>query len=322
MGKIHDKIRQLGKQGALIEFKQDTSRLLHPDRSVVELAAAAMTEERMDPGYVYSGFCLVFLPHRNPSRDDPSKDWVYLGDRCKLVVQPGKVYNVKAETEGQYAGVPFGPTARMILLYLQSEAVRGQSREVELGASMAAWLEKMGISAGGKTYRQVRDQARRIARCNLHFVWGRNPDGRTVWADERLVESGLFMMERDTDPRQSQLFPEAVTLGTRFFEGLRRHAVPVWGPGLGLLSESSAAIDIYLWLAYRLHVLDSPVTVPWTRLHRQFGKGYARLKNFKPEFAKALKQVLAIYEEAHVTEADDGVGIVLHPSRPPIARQG
>ena len=60
----------------------------------------------------------------------------------------------------QPIGVPYGSIARMILLYLQTQAVRTRSREVELGASMNAWLTAMGIPIGGKT---VPDRAGAIA---------------------------------------------------------------------------------------------------------------------------------------------------------------
>lgn len=60
--------------------------------------------------------------------------------------------------------------ARLILLYLQTEAVRTNDPEVELGRSMHAWLSRMGISAGGKNYKLVGEQARRISACRLTFL--------------------------------------------------------------------------------------------------------------------------------------------------------
>ncbi len=47
----------------------------------------------------------------------------------------------------------------MILLYLQTEAVKTRSREIELGLSMNHWLTSMGIDYGGETYRLVREQS-------------------------------------------------------------------------------------------------------------------------------------------------------------------
>ena len=53
-------------------------------------------------------------------------------------------------------GIPDGARARLILLYLQSEATRTGSREVEIGRSMRAWMERMGLSVGGETAKALR----------------------------------------------------------------------------------------------------------------------------------------------------------------------
>ena len=57
----------------------------------------------------------------------------------------------------------------MILLYLQTEAVKTRSREIELGRSMNHWLTSMGIDNGGKTYKLVREQSKRLSLCRLTF---------------------------------------------------------------------------------------------------------------------------------------------------------
>ena len=59
-----------------------------------------------------------------------------------------------------------------ILLFLQSEAIRTNSREIELGRSMRVWLGSMGLSIGGTTYKLVTEQAKRISRCSLTFFAG------------------------------------------------------------------------------------------------------------------------------------------------------
>jgi hypothetical protein len=50
----------------------------------------------------------------------------------------------------------------MILLYLQTQAVRTGSREVALGRSMRDWMERMGLAIGGETARSLKEQAARI----------------------------------------------------------------------------------------------------------------------------------------------------------------
>ena len=66
-------------------------------------------------------------------------------------------------------GVPYGSRARLIMLYVQSEALRTSSREVGLGRSMNQWLIRMGIPLGGKSIHAIQDQAERISRCSFTF---------------------------------------------------------------------------------------------------------------------------------------------------------
>ena len=66
---------------------------------------------------------------------------------------------MKSAWQGCTYGVPYGARARMILLYLQTQAVRTGSREVALGRSMRDWMERMGLSVGGETARGLREQA-------------------------------------------------------------------------------------------------------------------------------------------------------------------
>ena len=84
-----------------------------------------------------------------------------------MAVEPG----LRPDAEGQLVpgGVPYGSRARLIMLYLQSEALRTGSRDVVLGRSMRDWLARMGITIGGKSLKDVREQAERIARCRLTF---------------------------------------------------------------------------------------------------------------------------------------------------------
>jgi hypothetical protein len=60
--------------------------------------------------------------------------------------------------------------ARLILLYLQTEAIRTNNPEVDLRRSMNSWISRMSMTVGGKTYQLVREQARRISTGRLTFL--------------------------------------------------------------------------------------------------------------------------------------------------------
>ena len=57
-------------------------------------------------------------------------------------------------------------------------------------------------------------------------------------------------------------------------------------------------IDVYIWLAYRLHALKRDTEVGWPALHNQFGAGFTRLRAFRTQFIEALELAAAVYPEA------------------------
>lgn len=288
--------------------------LMPPERkALVDIAAEVLADEAQTIGITYTGFCLTSLPHKRLPDDQA---WQKRGHRVTLLVEPGRLQHGPKAPPRLY-GVPYGARARMILLYLQTQAVRTNSREVELGRSMRDWLGRMGLSWGGETGRALREQAARIAACSLKFWWtGEDAEG---WSAGRFVRSGLRFHDRpaDDDTRQIELWEDRVVLDEVFWDALRQHPVPLRDAALRQLGNRSVSLDLYVWLAYRLHTLSRPTPVPWPALRAQFGTGYAESHTFRRDFRKALAPAVAAYPEARV-ELGEG-GVLLHPSRPPVA---
>lgn len=295
MGQIHQLIAKEGVEAA---------KAIAP-ASLVDRAAAVMAAES-GIGITYSGFCLTSLPHRKiPDADR----WVRHGANVILTIDPGSLPDGKGASKVR--GVPYGSRARMILLYLQTRAVQTGSAEIDLGGSMRDWLNRMGMPDGGKQYKDIRDQADRIAACTLTFQW-RQGNGGYAWVKDSIVRGG-FQIPCDDQPR---LWSDKVQLSESFFSALRAHPVPVAEAALRQIGGDSAALDVYCWLAYRLHAIDGPTPISWAALHQQFGFSYARLRDFRREFQGVLAKALAVYPDA-VVSADDA-GVTLYPSRPPI----
>jgi hypothetical protein len=120
------------------------------------------------------------------------------------------------------------------------------------------------------------------------------------------------------DERQRVLWPSTVRLSLDYFESLQHHAVPLDERAVAALSHSAMALDIYAWLAQRLHRvrLGKPAFVPWTALKEQFGWPYGRMDNFKRVFRQTLAMVLSQYQGARL-ELDDR-GMALRSSPPPV----
>lgn len=299
MGTVHDLIEAKGRIEAL---KFDV------ERPVVEAAAAYMADEDAGIGFLYSGWCQAALPHRRLPND---QGWQIDGERVRLIVQPGMRGGAAGKPEP--VGVPFGSRARLILLRLQSEALRTGSRDVELGKSLRDWLSRMGIPVGGRSLKDVRDQTERISRCQLTFEQRRG--GALGVSNQSIMESAIFL--EPLDPAQGTLFAQHARLSEAFFASLQKHPVPLEESAIRAIANNSMALDVYAWLAYRLHVLVKPTPISWRALKQQFGAGFNRLDNFKATFTANLRLSTAVYRDAKV---EDGTsGLVLHPSRPPVA---
>ena len=215
-------------------------------------------------------------------------------------------------------GVPFGSRARLILIYLQSEALRTQTREVMLGKSLRDWLERMQIPVGGKNLIAVREQTERISRCRLTFEIRRG--NRVGLANQSIMDTAIFLDASDEDDGQRGLFAQTARLSEAFFEGLRKHPVPIEEAAIGAISNNSMAIDIYVWLAYRLHSLSKATPLSWAAVKAQFGAGFAAMNNFKLRFLPNLRLAMAVYPQAKIEDAGDK-GLILHPSPPPVSKQ-
>jgi len=67
------------------------------------------------------------------------------------------------------------------------------------------------------------------------------------------------------------------------------------------------ALDLYAWLAYRLHALGAERPIGRAALRSQFGVGFARMRDFRPVFAANLRLALAVYPAAKVDMNEIGV---------------
>jgi hypothetical protein len=179
---------------------------------------------------------------------------------------------------------------------------------------MRVWLGCMGLSIGGTTYRLVNEQARRISGCSLTFYADRS--GAQIESRGGFVKTAISMS--NVIDEQPGLWQDRVLLDEDFYRALRDHPVPLSESALRAIGPRSLVIDIYIWLAYRLHALKRDVEVGWPALYAQFGGGVGRIRGFRKYFIECLALATAAYPEARVEIGQRGV--ILRPSRPAIAK--
>jgi hypothetical protein len=298
MASQHDLIMREGLETALAQAADARTR------AGLKVAADILVQEVENPqatAHLHSVLCTIYLPHR---RTDPDEVWQRSnGEGAVLMIQPTK------DEEGRCYGVPYGSTGRLMLIYLQNEAYRNRSRRVELGRSMHAWLRAMGCDSSGKGYRAAKEQALRIER-SLISVSYTGANGKERWQDTIIRGSFNFFQNG-----QDEQFPQLVELSESFYDALLRHPAVLFEPAIRHLAGKSLALDIYIWLAYRLHALSKPTLVSWRALHAAFGPNYARERDFRLKFKESLESALLVYPQAELKV--EGRGLVLQPSAPP-----
>jgi hypothetical protein len=278
-----------------------------------------------DIAFLHSGLCQTYLPHSRPKENHSV--WRRESGRFTLIVTPGVLDDRPRELQRRvepheakdlYVGVPFGPKARLILIYLQSEGRR--SRTVSMGPSMSAWIRSLGLPVTGGprgSINAVKEQALRIARCGFTLQWEeRDVEGNTTVAvrDQKIVD-GLTLWNSASDPGQ---WSGTVELTREFYEHLREHSVPLDRRTIAHLSDTSLGLDLYTLFAYRLPRLKSDLHLRWTQLQDQLGAAEKGANALARRIREALPDVMAGYPDAKVEVTR--YGLLLKPSSPAVPR--
>jgi hypothetical protein len=273
--------------------------------------------------FLHSGLCQTYLPHaRLPSNQAV---WTRSSGRFSLIVQPGLVDDrprtlrgrqpTPEEQEAMFVGVPYGARARLILIYLQTEGVRGP--EVQLGDSLSAWIRALGLTVtGGRngSITGIREQALRIARCRFTLDWT-GPGGTRGVRDIQIVR-GLEIAAADAD---GTVWPKSVYLDPEFQAHLAEHAVPLDRRAIAHLAGNSLGLDLYALFAYRLPRLAMPgLHLSWRALQDQLGS-QGSTKEIARRIRESLPDVLAVYPEAKVEVTRHG--LMLRMSPPSVPRE-
>ncbi|MBF0865958.1 MAG: replication protein RepA [Gluconobacter potus] len=280
-------------------------------RRIADTALSAVVREaegRVAPGHSYSAWSLTGLPHR----DIPlGTDWRIRGDFADLVIRPG----IRIEEEGEeQLGVPFGTIARLLLIDWQSRSIETNSREIYIGKSPAELANRMGLGRGGPTNNRLREQLERLVNCTITFRFGKDDAG--VIVNERIVEAYKYSGKVDPRSKSKTRWIERIVLSEAYFNELKKHPVRIDREAIKDIQTSPQAIDAYLWLAFRLHVLQSDTFVSWPSLWKSFGHQYKLLRTFKREFLEPFSIAHAAYPNSRVDISERG--ITLKPSPPPV----
>ena len=216
-------------------------------------------------------------------------------------------------------GLPYGTIPRLLLAWMTTEAVRTKDPVLVLGPALSDFMNSIGMvkKTGGRwgSITRLREQMKRLFSSTISYTYeelhrdsGANfnvADSYDLWWDPK-------------SPEQAALWKSTVTLGHRLFEEVINGPVPIDLRALDILKGSPMALDIYIWLTYRMSYMSKRTEIPWKALELQFGSEYKETRVFKHRFLQHLKAVQSVYTEAKVVEGS--YGLILSPSKPHVPR--
>lgn len=277
-----------------------------------EINPAAMGDTSPDELlFQHTVLCQASLPYRDPGAE--IRLWERKNGHAHLEILAGKAMH-PVQRELVPIGLPFGPKPRLILSFLNAEALRTQSPIIEVESSLTAFVKRIGLNTNGHTVRMVKDQLTRLSAATVRLGVMIGDEATTI----NMPIVHRFNLWFPKDDRQRVLWPSEVKLSSDYFESLQRHAVPLHPAALGALSNSAMGLDIYAWLAQRLHRIPQGKSqfITWKAVKDQFGWHYDRMDNFKRVFRQTMTLVKRQYAAARIEE--DERGLTLYHSAPPV----
>lgn len=216
--------------------------------------------------------------------------------------------------------IPYGALPRLALAWVSTFAKRHNTREIPIGDSASEFLRLLGQpTTGGErgTFKTLRTQMHALAACRLQLGYkGRTFNGQPVEQFDAWLSN--------KDAHQKALWPGVMMLSDSYFQEILLHGVPLDNRALLALKGSALALDVYAWLAHRLHRIEGrPALLHWKSLREQFAQEYQGKdpdKDFKKAFLPALQAALAVYPKAKVKKVMGG--LLLMASPPPIPYKG
>jgi hypothetical protein len=122
-----------------------------------------LTERPDRNDFLHTVMCQVGMPRRATE----ARTFERTSGHISIQLEAGKLWNGKQWIQQP---LPYGTTPRLVMVHISSEAIRTQSRRVDVGDSMRQFLLQLGMGDGGGPrggYTAVRKQVEALAACRL-----------------------------------------------------------------------------------------------------------------------------------------------------------
>ncbi|AOG02930.1 replication protein RepA [Bosea sp. RAC05] len=281
-----------------------------------------------DIAFMHRSLCISGLPVREqkPNLDGTPSTFVRKGQRFTMRMTTNNL-DIPDTNTTIPIGVPYGAKARCLVLWIASQASQSSSnsnRCLEIGP-IKQWLHGIGIGITGDQINLAKAQLIKLSHTNVSVTVrtaAESCEDMLVFRNDQFIASGAIATDDMYHYRDGRLdkvrWPQAISIPESTWNQFRREMVPIPMERLRMIAHSATAIDIFMYLSYRLPRIPvgEKVTVTWRQLAEQFG-GSSDPKSqppshFKKIYSNGIQAALKAYPEARIDEVSEG--LVLHHS--------
>lgn len=273
------------------------SHFIHP-------ADLEAQEEAREIVFQHGIMCQVSLPRSRQQGRTFERSF----KNASILIEAGRIWDGFSWVEQP---IPYGAKPRLALLYINGQAIKTQSPEIDIGRSYADFCSKLGLSKGGRAFYELKKQMTALAAARMTFGFTQ-PAGIASTLDVKPIKRFDAWIAKEE--KQPSLWPAVLQLDEEYMRSLMEHAVPLPFDAISSLRDSALSLDLLAFFARRLHTLERPIRVPYVLFKEQFGQEYKDLKPFKAKFLKAVRDVKETYTAACIEQVTGG--LLLKPSAP------
>ena len=274
------------------EFDWDATDVSTMGQCLEQQATSAVAQPdpvlQQELGFVTSAMIFAALPHR------AVKTGIY--KRTDAMVS----LSVMNDPE---IGIPYGRYPRLLLAHICTLAKRTGERRIQLGESQADFIRRLGLNpeSMGKRGQVSLMKNSAIQLFTAAIRWTESGENKFNFKNVEVASQGslIWTPHSNAGGIGNYQWQGFIDLSESFFNQCVQHSFPIDLNVVHAL-RSSVAIDIYVWLTYKMNILNKPLKITWRQLKFQFGSEYSDdangIKNFKGKFIAQLKLVLEHYQ--------------------------
>jgi hypothetical protein len=244
--------------------------------------------EKLPTSYYAAELIHATLPYTDPK----TPHWIRKNGNYSLIVASG------IDEEGVPFGVPYGSFPRLVLAYIITRVVETRERRIDFSAYFSGFLKEIGYTGNHKgnsaSGKRIHDQLERLLHATISFQYKDNEQRSRL---NITVAPKSVLWWNYKNPEQGSLWGSYLNLSEDFYEAILAAPVPLRTDILAALKKSPLALDVYMWVSYRLFTMqaqnEEQITLSYGRLQEQFGTGIAtkNYRLFRSRFRDALADV-------------------------------